>query len=347
MCLHFTQFINCCLSGIHLSGSTPMKSSSTAPTATAPEDMSKDQYDERPLIGDLLKKHASEIESVRKIIEGDPLYKKGNNSSLYDDIWILRFLLSHKNNVESASKAAVKTMHFRYEHKLNELGDIRHKVVSSMTCLTSDHFPATIKFISGCTDVDTLIFTLPDKNRGILNVVRFAHMDLKKIDETMSAEELQENYMYANESVYQILDDITRRTGKLTKLLRVVDLEDTSIRNVNISYLQKDGAAGKMTEDHYPQMLGALVVCNCPGWVTGMWTVLRNFFPSPMVEKISFMGKKIRSENVKFWLKYVSLENLPVKLGGRDEKWPDVEDLAETVLKMKAAECDASSVYSC
>ena len=152
---------------------TPLKSSSasTAPSPTTPpagekvvstfpeEDTSKD-HDERPLIGDLLKKHASKIQSVRKIIESDPLYKKGNNSTLYDDIWILRFLLSHKNSVKSASKAAVKTMHFRNEHKLNELGDIRHKMFSTRTRPTSDHFPLNIKFMSCCTDADALLLYL-------------------------------------------------------------------------------------------------------------------------------------------------------------------------------------------
>ena len=39
----------------------------------------------------------------------------------------------------------------------------------------------------------------------------------------------------------------------------------------------------------------------------------------------------------------VSLKNLPAKLGVRGRKRSDAEDLAETVLKMKAAECDASS----
>ena len=315
-------------------------------SAFVPEDTTSKDHDERPFIGDLLKKNASNIEAVRKIIEGDPLYKKGNNVSLYDDIWILRFLLSHKNNVKSASKAAVKTMHFRDEHKLNELGDIRHKIFSTRTRPTSDHFPLNVKYMSCCKDADAILFLLPDKNREILDPVRFAHFDWKKIDETMSTEELQGHYMYQNECVYQILDDITRRTGKLTKLLRVVDLEDVRLGDVNISYLKKDGVASKMTEDYYPQLLGALALCNCPGWVTGVWNVLRHFFPKRTVEKVNIMGKKIRSKDVKFFLKYMSLENLPVKLGGRGGKWSDVEDLPETVLKMKAAECDASSTIS-
>ena len=184
-------------------------------------------------------------------------------------------------------------------------------------------------------------YILPDKNRGILNVVRFAYMDWKKIDETMSAEEMQEGYMYQNEILYQILDDITRRTGKLTKLFRVVDFKDTRLRNISISYFKKEGAANKMTEDYYPQLLDAVVACNCPGSFTSVWNILRHFFPRRSVEKISIMGKKIKSKDVKFFLKHVSLENLPVKFGGRGVNWQDVEDLAETVLKMKAApECD-------
>ena len=56
------------------------------------------------------------------------VYHKGGNSKLYDEIWILRFVLSHKSNVKKATNAALATMKFREEKKLNELGDIHHRI---------------------------------------------------------------------------------------------------------------------------------------------------------------------------------------------------------------------------
>lgn len=88
---------------------------------------SKTILDHRPLISDLLKTHADKIEEVRNIIKEEILYNKDDNAKRYDDIWILRFVLSHKKNIKSAAKAAIKTMQYREEWKLNEMGDIRHK----------------------------------------------------------------------------------------------------------------------------------------------------------------------------------------------------------------------------
>ena len=77
------------------------------------------QEDDRPDICDLIEKHLHDINAVRKLIVKDPLF----NSTLYDELWILRFIMSHKNPVQAA-KAAKKAMQIREEYKLNELGDI-------------------------------------------------------------------------------------------------------------------------------------------------------------------------------------------------------------------------------
>ena len=70
---------------------------------------------DRPLVKDLLEEHGTKIEEIRAIIEKEDSYCKS-----YVDIWMLRFILSHKK-VSKASIAAIKTMKFRQEKKLNEL----------------------------------------------------------------------------------------------------------------------------------------------------------------------------------------------------------------------------------
>merc|ERR1711933_461367 len=77
-----------------------------------------DQYDNRPLVCDLIKEYINEIIEVRKQIQDNEFYIPNR----HDDIWILRFLLSHckKNDnndkgtidkmTANAAKAAIKTM---------------------------------------------------------------------------------------------------------------------------------------------------------------------------------------------------------------------------------------------
>lgn len=86
-----------------------------------------EETDDRPLIKDLLHEHACDLAELGVILEKETSYSKQH----YDDNWMLRFLLSHKS-VKKASAAATPTMQFRKERNLNELGDIRHKLL--------DHF---------------------------------------------------------------------------------------------------------------------------------------------------------------------------------------------------------------
>ena len=270
--------------------------------------------DTRPLIGELLAEHSEEIRSVQNMLltADEELYRA--NSSVYDDIWILRFILSHKKDVKAAGKAALKTMNFRKENKLNELGDTRHIL-----------FPVQELFGSFCEGRHS-IESWPDENRGIIQYINLSAIDTSSVGSKMSHDDLVSLYMYVNESVYKTLDEVTRRTGRLTKCLRVIDFGKVQLRKLNLSYLKKDAAASKDIEDYYPQLLGMLLVVNSPSWLSMIWNTLRPLFPRRLVEKVDFFGsisdEKSRSKCLKRFTKYISEENLPHRYGGKEEKWP-------------------------
>jgi hypothetical protein len=50
------------------------------------------QYDDRPSVKELIEKHRQSIDQVQLGLKDDPLY----DLSKHDDLWILRFVLSHK-----------------------------------------------------------------------------------------------------------------------------------------------------------------------------------------------------------------------------------------------------------
>lgn len=83
------------------------------------------EFDDRPSVADLIAEHRSYIDRVREQLQDEnPLF----SNEKHDELWILRFLMSHKNNVKAASKAAIHTLDFRNEHKLDEK-DLRRFVV--------------------------------------------------------------------------------------------------------------------------------------------------------------------------------------------------------------------------
>lgn len=290
--------------------------------------------DNRPFIKDLLAKHSSAVEGVRNVIQSDckELFNRGDNANRYDDIWILRFVLSYKGNVASASKAAIKTIRFREEKKLNELGDIRHTIRNLGAAAddmnkngSSESFPGLKLFSSFYAEKSVLVM-LPDKDRGI-----FIYVDSGKIDHNlkakcMSIEEEIDIIMYMKEAGFQVNDDVTRRTGRLTKTFLITDMNNFSFRDLNL-VAKREGAISSALEDYYPQSLGCMLIANSPSWISNIWFAMRPFFPKRLKVKMDFLPplsklKKSKETYLKPITKYVAVEDVPERFGGMNKEWP-------------------------
>jgi len=297
-------------------------------------DSQANPYDERPLVDDLLEKHAKAIASVRESILDDDeckaLYGKGDNTKRYDDIWILRYVLSHKGHVKSASKAAMNTIKFREESKLNQAGDLRHRikqhgVPDSEKMANIDPLPGYKLYNKYCEE-NAICTTLPDENRGIVVYYDMGKMDQHGLATGMDTEQMKEMVLYANEAMFQVVDEITRRTGRLTKVMKIVDMSSTGFRKMNRAFLQRDGASSKASEDYYPQLLACIMVINGPTWLSTFWSLLRPVIPKRVAEKVDFLPSvakmKGNQKALKSILKYVAEENLPEKYAGLNKQWP-------------------------
>mmetsp|Transcript_18927 Transcript_18927/g.26046 ORF Transcript_18927/g.26046 Transcript_18927/m.26046 type:complete len:289 (-) Transcript_18927:350-1216(-) len=271
--------------------------------------------DDRPLISDLLLEHASSIETVRDQIKEDPLY----DSSRYDDIWILRYVMSY--DIEGATKAALGTMKFRHEKKLNELGDIRHTVPNCVDkCEGDKYFPCHGKYFQHAKSDDATTTTLPDKDRGVVSYYRPTEFDIDGIGENLSDEEVNDVFIYSDEANYQILDEVTRRTGRLTRQLRVWDLDNASLAELKRKFSKRDAVAMKSIEDYYPQLINFAFVVNPPSSLNIMWAFIKPFLPKRVKGKINIVSEK----NVEPFLAHISEDNIPERYGGKNTEWPPV-----------------------
>jgi len=302
-----------------------------------PSISASNSHDDRPLIADLLATHSEAIKSVQEGIKahdvGNELYIKGGNPQCYDDIWILRFVLSHRSNVKSATKAAIKTMIFREEKKLNVVGDLRHKI-KNYCGEDNDAFSTNVatdlpgrKLYNSCCEKEAIINFLPDKNRSILSITQLYKINLDKIVTKMSEEEYAEWYLYYKEAIYQVLDEITRRTGKLTKYVKIADMTNMQLLKMNRTFIKMDATISKKNEDFYPQLIGGVFVFNSPGWVSGFFKIfVKPFFPKRLVENIVFLPSlsKMKKSKKSFEsiLRFTSEEHLPEKYGGMNKTCP-------------------------
>ena len=268
------------------------------------------EHDERPSAKDLVAQHRGAVEQVRQELEADPLY----DACKHDELWILRFLLSHKLSVKPALKAAKTTLVFRKEHRLDER-DIRAHPVGK----NCDN--AVVRQHAAFTADGAVQFLVPDKRRGVIAFLHYAGIDqhgmIKNLDKSIWLPALG----YMSEWSFQWVDYVTRTTGRMTKSVRLVDTRGFAMSQISYECLKRDGDAMSVMEDCYPQMLQGIFICNPPSWVHIPWKVCRNFLPKRLVSKIDFIRPDKNENERKRLFKHIAEEHLPVCYGGRNTAW--------------------------
>lgn len=168
------------------------------------------------------------------------------------------------------------------------------------------------------TEEDTIVYTIPDSNRGIMNIWKFRAIDQHKITKTLDEDDFLKMYILFNEWIFQVNDEVTRRTGRLTKILKVVDFEGSNLLwDVNPTYIKRDANMNKQLQDFYPQSLGSLLCVNAPGVFNTLWDFFKPFFPKRVVEKVNLVNPQTRPDDLNYFTKYISEEHLPECYGGK------------------------------
>jgi hypothetical protein len=185
--------------------------------------------DERESVKALIDKHRDKIDKVKEGIQNDPLY----DSIKHDDLWILRFVLSHKFKSKPAIKAAKHTLEFRQKHKLDEK-DIR------------SHPPHKVKegniheYWQKRCNGEAIVITHPDPKRGILMYLHFGSMNPDAHD-GISETVWDQAFIYSSEYAHQWLDYTTRTTGLLTRSIRIIDMRGVTRKHFSRGNTKRDG----------------------------------------------------------------------------------------------------------
>jgi CRAL/TRIO domain len=269
--------------------------------------------DDRPALMDLFKEHRAAINAVAaELAASDALY----DTNKHDDLWILRFLLSHKINVAASVKAAKHALAFRAEHKLDE-HDLRYYTVGGKDVPVE----SIQRYLNYCKE-DTFQFVIPDAKLGVVAFLDLAGIDQHGLVYNLGEEDWLPSFIYVAEWTHQWVDYLSRTSGRLTASVRIVNVAGMSRKGLSWECQRRDGKAMKVTEDCYPQMLKTLFVCNSPFWIQTAWRLVRPFFPRRVVEKMDFISPVKHANERERLLKYISLENLPTRYGGGNNTWP-------------------------
>jgi CRAL/TRIO domain len=284
------------------------------PTATAeePKESTRDIDDDRPSVTELFEEHRHLIDEVAAELGSDPLF----DVSKHDDLWILRFLMSHKKRVKAAVKSAKFTLSFRNDHRLDQ-SDVRSQPPRPDVDLV-----AVQRFLKHCTD-HTFSYFIPDADRGVvIGILQLAGIDQEAVMEHVDESDWLACFLYIMEWSHQCLDYTTRNTGRLTKSIRIIDVTGVTLGKMHHDAMRRFGKIMHLMEDCYPQLLQTMFVCHAPSWVQTPWRTLRPLFPKRVVGKFDFIAPHKCESERKRLLKYIALEHLPVRYGGKNEAWP-------------------------
>lgn len=201
-----------------------------------------------------MSRHADAIAKMLKAAEDWPGFRAGSTGpGSHDELFALRFLLSHKFNLEKASAAMRTTLAWRLKNRADE---IREFVLTSPQSAfpahehVGRHFPTPI--------------TIPDGDWPPFMLVNAAILDPAELMKHVTVEEYTTYSFYMSEKMAAKCDEITRRTRRLIKAVRVVAMGGLRLKHASMGFARAASAAAKDHVDCYPQNLGHLFLCARP-----------------------------------------------------------------------------------
>lgn len=262
--------------------------------------------DKRPAVRDLIAKHRVAIDEIcTNLRKESDLFDEDK----HDDLWILRFVLSHKGHNKQALKAAIETLEYRYEFDLDSQ-DIRE-------------FPPgprakdkSFQSYFDCIEDSDFVFDIPHKDRGVVVFLGANGFDQNKLQK-LPFEDRVRAFSYFNEWTHQWLDYTTRKTGRLTKSIRLLNVKGAGLYSINFQTIRLEAKAANSLQEYYPQMLESFYICDPPTWAHIPWKTIRPLLPARVAKKIDFVAPRSSKKERKRLAAHIQEKDLPIKYGGQ------------------------------
>ena len=234
-----------------------------------------------------------------------------------DELYVLRFVVSamrrksgEKAGEQLALQNLLENLKFRGRHR-EELKSAR-----DLTAHPPHTYPITA--VTGWIGND------------MVAISRLGTLDQNEVVAKYSAEEATMLSARYNERLRVALDQRTRETGILCKVISVVDMHGFALAHANMTMLRAFGTTSKFNETHLPQFLGSIVILNAPATFRILYSMAKNFMSQSTLEKIKMCGGKSMStrsgEECPFLAKLgkAALEAFPPEFGGSGPENPDL-----------------------
>ena len=148
---------------------------------------------------------------------------------------------------------------------------------------------------------------------------------------------------WSKEICFQVCDERTRKTGRLTKVLTVIDLRDMSLWTIDRGFYSCVGESSKHSEKHYPTLLGANIVINHPAFLSVLFNIFSFVLPKSAMDKVRFCKGRPRARgeheddkdlpeeenisNCPFASLFLKAEDTADFLGGKDDSFDPIKGM--------------------
>jgi len=253
-------------------------------------------------IAPMLELYAKDIAELRtKCASEISLNQEHNN----DDLFLLRFCLSHPTDVEKRITSVKETCVWREKNK-EALAKIRAGERHPATDLLARYAP------SGMLDA-------PMQDGSPVFIVRTGRCNMTRLLEKVKPEEIRDGMIFQKEETQMILDRESRKRGCVVKMVAMNDFQDFGYSSFSRVFMANLGEAAKATEVFYPQLLGCGIMMHPPGFMRVMMSVAKLVMPASTLEKTKFCSGTLGDDISKCPVArkvFPDLRTLPTFLGG-------------------------------
>ena len=265
-------------------------------------------------LGQLLEFHEQHIEALKSnlkdLLVSNPETESGTK---YDDIWILRYVLS--NCADPKSDKGLK----RAEDSIRKSISWRRKNAATLKdILEGKPVPFDAKFKEFIA-----VFRLFGDDGGPINIVCLNGSSPGSLMDNASFDQVEEYLLMTKEEDYVICDAKTRESRKLVKMISIIDMYDYGMfrGGSDRRFAKALGRSSNVSTDLYPQLLGKTIVCNTPTFINWCIRLIKLFMSERTFSKISFLpicghGEPGTSGNIQDYIK-VDPAGLPDFLNGK------------------------------
>lgn len=266
---------------------------------TMPQDPGRD-------VAELVRIHRDALDDVKARLASIPLCDLEESGITLDDVFLLRYILSAKGDLTQATELIQKGVEYRKNNSGWILAAKKPDGVAPHSELLQNHLVGAAH--KACNDESPVY------------IVRSGHTSASELwSSGATIEQVTEWATFRKEALFWRCDEITRRTGRLTKVLYVIDMQHSNIVQ-DIRGGRAFGASTKLSDFLHPQLIDRTVIMHPPATFRLLFMFGKRFASAKSIEKICVCrGVRNRGKDISscpFVADRLAIEDVPSFLGG-------------------------------